>query len=316
MPAYKPPPVSDRVYQFRIFIQIVDTGSFVRAARALNIPPATVSAAIRMLESELGVRLLHRTTRQVGLTHDGQRILTMARKIASDLDEIYHLISSDEQVVTGKLHINVPGSIAWRLMAPELPSLLQRYPELELRLSTFERDLDLVDGDVDCFIRMGRSNDASLVHKPLDLLDRVSCASPGYLAAHATPQHPDELIHHWAVAYSQSGSTDPAAWSFTDKAGAARSMSMRHRVTVNDMDSYLACCRAGIGLIQALRIDVRHLIASGELVEVLPDWPATPVPVAAFYPHRHQQSRRLAAFLDWFRTLLDRAVTCETTHPH
>lgn len=308
MPAYKPPPVSDRVYQFRIFIQIVDTGSFVGAARALNIPPATVSAAIRMLESELGVRLLHRTTRQVGLTHDGQRVLPMARKIAGDLDQIYHLLSSDEQVVTGKLHINVPSRIAWRLMAPALPAFLQRHPELELRLSGCERDLDPVGRGVDCLIRIGSAHDDSLVHKPLGLLDRVSCASPGYLATHAAPQHPDELARHWAVGYLQRAGADPADWSFTDEAGAARSVPMRHRIAVNDMDSYLACCQAGVGLIQALRIDVRHLIASGELVAVLPDWPATPVPVAAFYPHRHQQSRRLGAFLDWFRTLLDRAA--------
>lgn len=308
MSAYKPPSVSDRIYQFRIFIQIVETGSFVGAARALKIPPATVSAAIRMLENELGARLLHRTTRQVGLTHDGQRVLPMARKIAGDLDEIYHLLKSDEQMVTGRLHIGVPNRIAWRLIAPTLPSFLQQHPELELRFSSCDQGFDPLDEGIDAVIRVGHLHSGSLVHKPLGLLDRVNCASLGYLATNTTPKHPDELAHHWGVGCLQSPGADLAAWSFTDESGTARSIPMRHRVAVSDMDSHLACGRAGLGLIQALHIDVGHLLASGELVEVLPQWPATPLPVTALYPHRHQQSRRLAAFLDWFRTLLARAT--------
>ncbi len=308
MPAYKPPPVSDRVYQFRIFIRIVDTGSFVGAARALKIPPATVSAAVRMLEAELGVRLLHRTTRQVGLTRDGQRVLPMARKIAGDLDQIYHLLSNDEQVVTGKLHIRMPSRIAWRLIVPALPSFLQQHPQLEIRFSSnSDRALDRLGEGVDGVIRVGNAPDGSLVHKPLGLLDRVNCASPDYVATHAPPRHPEELVHHWAIGYLPSGESESAAWDFIDEAGAKRSMPVRHRVAVSDMDSYLACAQAGIGLIQALRIDVRDLLANGALVEVLPDWPATPVPVGAFYSHRHQQSRPLAAFLDWFGALLDPA---------
>jgi len=308
MPAYKPPPVSDRVHQFRIFMQILDTGSFVGAARALKIPPATVSVAIRMLESELGVRLLHRTTRQVGLTHDGQRFLPMARMIVGDLDEICHLFTNDEEVVAGKLHIRVPNRIVWRLIAPALPSFLQQHPELELRFSSSDRDPDPLGEDVNGVIRMGNVRDDSLVHKPLGQLDRVNCASPRYLATHAALQHPDELVQHWAIGYLLPSEARRAVWHFTGASGAAQSIPVRHRFAVDDMDSYLACAQAGIGLIQAPRIDARHLLASGELVEVLPDWPATPVAVTALYPHRHHQSRRLAAFLDWFGTLLDRAA--------
>ncbi len=308
MSARKPPTVSDRVYQFRIFIQVVDAGNFVGAARALRIPPATVSAAIRMLEGELGVRLLHRTTRQVGLTEDGQRVLPMARKVANDLDDIYHLLKSDEHVVKGRLHVGVPSRIASRLMAPALPALLQRHPGLDLTVSSCEWPLDLIKEGVDCVIRIGDPIDDAVVYKPLDLLDMVSCASPGYVAANGVPKHPDDLARHWAVGCSQSIDAQPTPWSYTDRSGAARSAPVRHRATVNNMDSRLAFCLAGIGLIQAPRLDVQHLLTNGELVEVLPDWPAAPMPIAALYLRRHQRSRRLVAFIDWFQALLDRSV--------
>ncbi len=300
--------MSDRIYQLRIFIQIAETGSFVGAARALKIPPATVSAAIRMLESELGIRLLHRTTRQVDLTHDGQRVLPMARKITGDLDEMYHLLKSDEQRTTGRLHIGVPNRIVWHLIAPTLPLFLQKHPELELRFSHYNQGFEPLDDGVDAVLHVGTLHNDSLVHKPLGMLERVNCASPGYLAANTVPNHPDELAHHWAVGYLPAPGADPSDWSLTDTSGAALSIPMRHRVAVSDTDSHLACCQAGLGLIQALRLDVEPLLAQGTLVEVLPQWPATPLPVAALYPHRHQQSRRLAAFLHWFEALLQKAM--------
>ena len=309
MTEQKNPSMSDRIHQFRIFVQVAETSSFVGAARALNLPPATVSYAIRMLEKELGVRLLHRTTRQVSLTQEGQKALPMARKLAADLEDLYSQLKSDQQVISGKLKVDVPSRIASQMIAPALPSLMAKYPALELHVSSNDRRIDLVKESIDCAIRIGHPHNESLVCKPLGKLELVNCASPGYLAEHGTPQHPDALIAHWAIGYAPQVDTQPAGWNYVDPSGAARTVSMRYRVVVNSVESYLACCKSGMGLIQIPRFDAQHLLESGELVEVMTDWPAEPLPIAALYLHRSQRSPRMAAFIDWFEDLLKRSAT-------
>lgn len=320
MPAQKPS-LSDRMHQFRIFIQIADMASFVGAARALKIPPATVSAAIRKLEGELGVRLLHRTTRQVNLTHDGQRILPMARQITSALDDLYLALKNDEHAMSGPLNVCMPSRIASRMLAPQLPALLQQHPALELIVRQHpalefnlgggngEQHLDLAREGIDCAIQLGDAQHECLIRKPLGEVDMIHCASPAYLAVSGVPLHPDDLGQHWAVGHLPSAHPHPAIWRFTHASGAPpRTITMRHRIVVNNVDSYVACCLAGLGLIQVPRFDVCHLLASGELVEVLPDWPAPSMPVVALYLHRNQRSHRLATFLDWFQAVLNRTL--------
>jgi len=301
--------MSDRVHQFRIFIQVAEMGSFIGAARALKLPPANVSAAIRLLENELGVRLLHRTTRQVKATQDGERLLPMARKIASDLDDIYKALKADQQTISGKLNLDVPNRIASRMIAPALPSFLEMYPALELNVSSSDRHVDLLKEGIDCVIRVGAPHDESLICRPLGLLEMVNCASPKYLEEHPAPRHPDELIKHWAVGYQPFANMHhPAEWNCINMPGSLRMIPMAHRIVVNNVESYLACCKAGMGMIQMPRFDVRHLLDNGELVEVLHDWPAPPMPIAALYPYRNQRLPRMTAFIDWFQDLLNRTV--------
>ena len=198
----KPPPMTDRVHQLRILVQVAELGSFVGAARALRLPPATVSAAIRLLERDLGVRLLHRTTRQVRPTHEGEQILPAARQIAGDLDDLFASVQSTRQVMAGKLHVDVPGRMASRLIVPALPAFLAHYPGLELSVSSSDRRVDLAREGVDCVIRVGEVHDQTLVYKPLGELAMVHCASSAYLTRHGVPQHPEELTGHWAGATS------------------------------------------------------------------------------------------------------------------
>lgn len=257
----------------------------------------------------MGVRLLHRTTRQVRLTREGEDILPMARRIAGDLDSLYDAVQNTREVVAGKLHVDVPSRIASRLIVPALPGFLAHYPELELCVTSNDCQVDLAREGIDCAIRVGAMRDENLVYKPLGELAMVNCASPAYLRCHGTPRHVRELDQHWAVGYQCSPDMRPGDWACVDAAGAPQTVTVPHRVTVNTVESYLASCQAGMGLIQVPRFDVQHLLASGELVEVLADSPAPPMPIAALYLHRYQRSHRMAVFIDWFQTLLVRAVT-------
>lgn len=298
-------PMSDRVDQFRIFIQVAEAGSFIGAARVLNLPPATVSMAIRKLEDELGTRLLHRTTRKVSLTDDGRKTLPIARKIAGDLDDFYELFKNHQNLLTGRLKVDVPSRLARRLVAPALPAFLEQHPSLELNLGSSDRFVDLIKEGIDCAIRVGEPRNDSLVVRSLGELEMVNCASPGYLSRHGVPKTPDELDKHWAVGYVISSEIQyPAMWDYRNAHGQARQVQMPYRVVVNNVENYLACCMASMGLIQVPRFDVKELLASGELVEVLKDWPAPPMPISALYLHRRQRTQRLVAFIEWFHSLL------------
>lgn len=141
----------DKLDRYRAFIRVAEMGSFIKAAHALGLPRATVSAAIQQLESSMGTRLLHRTTRQVQLTADGIQLLERIRSLlAENIDQLFHV---SQRKVSGRLNVDAPSRIARRLIAPALPSLLRRYPRLQLAL---DRAIDPVREGVDCAVRVGR----------------------------------------------------------------------------------------------------------------------------------------------------------------
>lgn len=294
----------DKLDQLRIFVQVADMGSFIKAAYALDLPRASVSAAVQELESSLATRLLHRTTRRVQLTADGIQLLDRVRPLLGDVEDIYSLFQTRQKEVSGRLSVDVPSRIARRLIAPALPGFLRRYPRLQLGLGSTDRAIDLVREGVDCVVRVGNLNDSSLVVHPLGHFAVINCASPDYLRAKGTPGLPDELGQgHEMVGYASPTTAREQPWEFVVE-GEVRSVAVASQVVVNNAESYIACCLAGIGLIQIPRFDVQHLLDRGELVEVMPDFCAAAMPVSLLYPHRRQRSRRLNAFIEWFEALI------------
>lgn len=298
----------DRLDLYKVFIQVAEMGSFIRAAHALAMPRASVSAAIHLLESQLGTRLLHRTTRKVSLTPDGLVFLARVRGVlaaAQDLEQMFH---DNQMRVRGRLNVDVPNRIARRLLAPALPALLQKYPELQLSLGANDRAINLVQEGVDCAIRVGELADSSLVVRALGYLEIINCASPAYLARHGEPRAIEELAHdHLCIGYGGPGTGPEQSWEYPHH-GESGHLPLPCRVVVNNAESYIACCLAGIGLIQIPRFDVQHLLDDGQLQEVLPAFRPKPMPISLVYPHRYQRSHRLQVFMEWFETLIKRHV--------
>ena len=298
----------DRISQYRIFTQVAEMGSFIKAANALELPRASVSTAIQQLESALGTRLLHRTTRQVHLTPDGTQLLERVRALLVDIEDIDHLFHASQRQVSGRLNVDAPSRIARCLIAPALPGLMRRFPNLKLGLGSTDRSIDLVQEGVDCAIRVGILHDSSLVVRPLGQIALVNCASPAYLREHGIPTHPDQLQDkHLSVGYASPGNGRALPWEYLSDNGQEKTSLIDSQVVVNNAESYIACCVAGLGLIQVPRYDVQDLLATGELVEVMPQFRAASMPIALLYPHRRQRSRRLIAFIEWFEELM---------HPH
>lgn len=297
----------DRIDLFRTFARVVECASFTRAADTLGLPRSSVSAAVQTLESRVGARLLHRSTRKVAPTQDGAAFYERCLRLIADAEEMEGLFRQSATGPAGRLRIDVPGRIGRLVIAPALPDFLDRFPGIDIDLGVTDRAVNLVEDSVDCVLRVGPLADSGLIARPIGALPLINVASPGYLERYGVPLTPADLDAHRAVNYASPSSGRIEDWEWIEDE-ARRSRPMRGRVTVNSAEAYIACCLAGLGLIQIPAYDVRAHLDAGELVEVMPDHRAAPMPMTLLYPHRQHLSRRLQLFADWLETLLKRRL--------
>jgi len=297
----------DRIDLFRIFSRVVECSSFTRAADTLGIPRSSVSAAVQELEGRIGTRLLHRTTRKVSPTQDGVAFYHRCRQTIADVEDMENLFRQSASQPSGRLRVDVPGRIGRIIIAPALPAFLARHPLIEIDLGVTDRTVDLVQDSIDCVLRVGPLTDSGLITRKIGDLQLINVASPAYLAEHGTPRTPGELREHLAVNYASPSSGRIEHWEWSE-GGVLRTLAMPSRVAVNSAEAYIACCLAGLGMIQIPAYDVRSHIEAGELVEIMPDHRADAMPMTLLYPHRQYVSRRLQVFADWLETLLRREI--------
>lgn len=293
----------DRLDLYRTFVRVVDCASFTRAADLLGLPRSTVSTAVQELEARVGTRLLHRTTRRVAPTHDGIAFYARCQRIIEDVEDSESLFRQSSEGMAGTIRVDVPARIGRLIVAPALPDFLRRHPNLHVELGATDRSVRLVEENVDCALRVGELEDSSMIARHLGEFRLINAASPAYLKRRGIPASPAALEHHQAILYASPTSGRVAAWEWMEGA-ATRTMQVSGRVTVNNAESYIACCLAGLGLIQIPAYDVRDQLASGQLAEVMPDHCAAPMPVTILYPHRRHLSRRLKIFMDWLAELM------------
>jgi LysR family transcriptional regulator for bpeEF and oprC len=289
----------DRFDAMRIFIRIVELHSFTKAGDALGYPKATVTHAIKQLEARLQVRLLHRTTRQVTATLDGEAYYQRCVRLLADLDETENAFSAAAGNPRGKLRIDMHGTLGRTFVLPVLDQFCARYPGIEIDIGMGDRMVDLVRESVDCVLRVGELRDASsMVARRVARLQQVVCASAAYLDRHGEPRAVDALSAHLAVNFfsPQTGRVMPFEFVVD---GVARAVTMAGKIAVNNADAFVACCKSGFGLIQVPRYHVADLLDSGALREVLAPFQPPPVPVSVLYPHHRQLSPRVRVFVDW-----------------
>lgn len=297
----------DRIDLFRIFARVVECSSFTRAADTLGLPRSSVSAAVIDLETRVGARLLHRTTRKVSPTQDGDAFYERCLRLIADVEETEGLFRQTAVGPSGRLRTDVPGRIGRLIIAPALPDFLALYPQLDIDLRVTDRVVNLVEEGVDCVLRVGALSDSGLLARKIGDLPLINVASPAYLARHGTPAHPRDLAAHLAVNYASPSTGRVEDWEWIEE-GEVRTAPLRGRVSVNSAEVSLACCLAGLGLIQIPAYDVTRHLEAGELVEVMPAYRAEPMPMTLLYPHRQHLSRRLQVFADWLEALLKRAL--------
>jgi DNA-binding transcriptional LysR family regulator len=279
-----------------LFATIVEQQSMVRAAEFLSIPKATVSRRLSNLESALGQKLLIRTTRRLMLTEFGQEFLEHCRRVAEEVAAVQDFVSSQDAQPHGRLRVSMPGDYARQYFSRAIATFIDAYPEIQLDIDLSARRVDVIGERYDLAIRMGElSDDATLVAKKIDEQHFGLYASPIYLALHAPPLHPDELMNHAAVRLlSDRGTAVP--WSLLS--GKAEWQGVPPgRLTLNspDMIQQLLLDGAGIGALPCRFVveDVRLK----RLVRVLPDWSLPTVPAWAVMPMRRYLPAKTRAFL-------------------
>src|ERR1700712_3914629 len=287
------------LHALRIFATVAELASFTRAAEQLGLAKGRVSTAVQQLESQVGTRLLQRTTRSVRVTPDGDGFLDRCKELLIEAEQLQAMFQPASTGLTGRLRIDLPNRLARDLVLPRLPEFLATHPLLEIGISTPDRRVDLVHEGFDCVLRVGALVDSDLVARPLGLLRMRNVASPAYLRAHGTPRTLADLVQHRVVHYVPSLNAQGAAWEYIDADGRRQAIPMRAQVTVNGTDAYQAAALAGLGLIQAPAFGTESLVASGQLVEVLPGFVAAPMPVSLMLPHRRQLAPRVQAVMAW-----------------
>lgn len=295
-------PYMDRIHLLYVFTRIAATKSFSLTAEQLAMPRSSVSKAMKTLEAQLGSRLLHRSTRQVSLTEDGEALFHRASLLLSEMESLQNMFRPEDTELSGRLRINVPSRIASQVLAPALPALLEAHPRLEIELGADDRAIDLVKEGVDCALRVGQVLDTNLVAKKLGTFAMLHCASPAYIAKHGVPAAPDCLNGHQIINYALDAE-HTTMWRW-DEDGHNRSLSMHSQVSVHHAESYLALALAGMGIVQIPRFDALGYLSSGQLVEVLTQAAPAAMPVHILYPHRRHVPLRVKTFISWMEHLL------------
>ncbi|WP_346836945.1 LysR family transcriptional regulator [Microbulbifer sp. SAOS-129_SWC] len=290
----------------QVFLRVAEQGSFTAAADSLGVSRAGVSSAVQQLETLLGTRLLHRTTRSVRMTQDGQVVYERCQDLLADMDELQNLFREDSAALQGRLRVDMPLPLARDVVIPRLPEFLRQHPGLEVELSSSDRFVDLVREGFDCVLRVGALQDSGLIARPLGEYRMVSCASTEYLAEHGTPRTLADLAGHRMVHYvlNLGGRSSGFEYVDPDAPGMEQSVPVPGVLTVNNTGAYLEACLAGLGIIQVPEVGVRHYLESGELEEVLPGYRPAPMPVSLVYANRRYQPKRVQVFMAWMAEIM------------
>jgi DNA-binding transcriptional LysR family regulator len=288
--------------ELKTFVVVAEQQSFTAAAAVLSMTKTRASNEVRRLEQHLGTTLLHRTTRSVGLTADGELLLVRARELLALADDVEGQFVRTAPV-RGVVRIDLPVTLARSAVLPQLAELHRAHPQLQLQISTTDRFVDPVREGFDVVLRAGRPPDSSLVAIRVGTMAMTNVASPAYLQAWGVPRSVDDLQHHLLVHYTTALGTDVPEFEWVD-GDVVHLVRMRSVVTLNNTDAYRLATLAGLGIAQLPRTGVTTLLAEGALVEVLPEATCVPLPVSLLHTHQRRVPRRVRVVLDWLQACL------------
>jgi DNA-binding transcriptional LysR family regulator len=287
----------DRLTALNIFRHVVELGSFAEASRRLNLSPAAISKNVNELESYLGVRLMNRTTRTMSLTESGSFYYGRISHILDDLVDADDVITDLRQVPKGTLRVSAPVSVTLTSLSNQIPTFLDRYPELSLDLHLDDRRVNLIEEGFDMALRgTDKLEDSSLVARKLKVMKHAVCCAPSYLEKYGTPKSPEDLAKHNCIQFLLSDHA--TEWTFK-KDGLSVAIPIDGRYKVGSSLAVRDALRNGFGLSLIPLMYVKEDLKAGHLQTVLDDWTLNESILYAVYPSRRYVVSKVRAFIDF-----------------
>jgi DNA-binding transcriptional LysR family regulator len=289
------------------FSLLVRAGSLSAAARELGISTPAVSKRLAQMEARLGVPLMHRTTRRIGLTQEGEIYLEQARRILTDIDGMERLVRGALDAPQGLLRVNATLGFGRSHIAPLISSFVKQHPAVQVQLQLTVHPPPLTEDSFDVCVRFGEPPDARVIARHLAPNRRLLCAAPAYLARHGTPQSPQDLARHQCISILQ-GDEAYGLWRLRDHRRTTL-FKVRGPLSTNDGEIAVGWALAGHGIVLRAEWDIARYLRSGRLVQVLPHCSTPPADVYAVYAPRHQVSARVRAFVEHLAAHFGKSAT-------
>lgn len=287
----------DRLAKMTAFAKVAETGSFTKAARALRLSPTIISKHVRELEEALGVRLLNRTTRHVGLTEIGSIYYEQCADLLAQLEALENVAGELQNTPTGVLRVSTPLGFGAARIAPLLPAFAAAYPKVTVELILTDRYVDVVEEGFDMAVTMNQLPESSYITRTLINTGTVLCAAPDYLAKHGAPETPEELARHNCLVVANAPLGPP--WVLTGADGVAHPVKVTGNLRTNSAAVQLEAALGGQGIALEPDFMVEQALKLGRMIHVLPDYETSQIIFRIVYPPGRHLTAKLRAFVDF-----------------
>jgi LysR family transcriptional regulator, regulator for bpeEF and oprC len=297
----------DQLFCMRMFVRVVEQGSFTRAADHFHVARPSATLAVARLEKRLGTRLLHRTTRRLSLTDEGRTFYQACVRVLDDLAETEDSLSGARNSPRGRLRVSVPNAFIHQQFFSELPRFRARYPDLSLEVVITDRAVNLVEEGIDCAARAATiPDDSTLVAREISKIHVLTCASPAYLEAKGTPRTIEELDGHECIRFISPSTGRAAEWRFR-RGEEEIAYAPRGGVGVTSLEGAAAAAAAGVGIAQVSDVIMIHALRTRALQPILLDWVAPGPSLRVVYPSSRYLSAKVRVFSDFVAEIYPRA---------
>jgi DNA-binding transcriptional LysR family regulator len=281
-----------------VFVQVINSKSFVKAANKMGHSTSYISKEVSKLETRLGVRLLHRTTRTLSLTPEGEVYFNQCQQIIEDAMQVENNISGQQQIPQGRLKLSCPVGLGVSLIRPILAEFIAKYPKVTLDIDLNDHKVDLIADGFDLVIRAAvQLEDSSLISKRFMNSSSLTLASPEYLKQYGTPKHPDELVDHQMICYRNL--KNPEMWQYLAKNGQKIQAQVSSRVLCNNSEMMISLCLAGQGIIRMPLFNLSREVTTGKLIPLFEDLSPIDIGVYLVYPSRKNMPAKVKCFIDF-----------------
>ena len=294
----------DDLNGLRVFVQVAESRSFTVAAARLGLTASGVSKAIARLEQEYGQRLLHRTTRRVGLSNDGQAFYQRCRQVLTDLEEAESQLTQISAEPRGRLRVHMPTAFGKKVVLPGLAQRLSGLNDLTIDVELGDPHIDLAEKGLDAAVVVGELPGSALIARRLCQVRMVACASPDYLARHGEPLNPRELERHACLGYATAWRSHYREWTFRAPDGGTERRSMSGKLNINNAEALTDAAMAGSGIAMVTDFVAWEGVRSGRLRVILREFLGPPIPVSLVYLPTRQHSPRLRWLLQTLQELI------------